>query len=320
MDQQNYLKFLKEMNSGVLDQKNFDLNGSLDKLFALETEFRLILRSSAKGRKVFAKFINYIVKIEKNILAARIFFREREPVFFKFIPDCIRNNDAEALSEFNINYKFISWSITNTNLPQKKKMISIYNQLVSVRNHIVEQSLPLIVNRSRLYQAKTRKFKEDALEFIQTATEGFLAALDKYELAPQNNFKGVAVGRMQAQLMADHSNTVLKFSLRERRILYRANVAMYRFGMKSIKEIFAFVKQSYPDADISTLEKIIVSSNSVVSMETIKQSEINSIRDPFDNPDAESSIIEDDQSKKLHEAISMLSIIEQKVVKLVGGF
>jgi len=108
--------------------------------------------------------------------------------------------------------------------------------------------------------------------------------------------------------------------LRERRILYRANVAMYRFGMKSIKEIFAFVKQSYPDADISTLEKIIVSSNSVVSMETIKQSEINSIRDPFDNPDAESSIIEDDQSKKLHEAISMLSIIEQKVVKLVGGF
>ena len=312
------MKFLEELNNGLLDQGNFNISEELDKLFSLENEFRTILSSSKKGIGVYSSFIKYITNEERNILAARIFFREREETFSKKIPNIIRNNNAKALSEFSINYKFIYWAINKPNMPQKKKAIKIFNEIVSIRQKIVEQSIPLIINRSRLYQARTRKFKDDALEFIQSATEGFLSAIDKYTPPTTSNFNGVAIGWMQAKLMSDSLEGFVKLSVKEKRILYRINLAIYRHGFKDINRILAFVKESYPKVDRETIEAIMMASTELSSIDNMQSSDLEQ-EGYLKYTDNEDNIITDDLNKKLYAAISKLSVIEQKVLKLKGG-
>jgi DNA-directed RNA polymerase specialized sigma subunit len=318
IENNHYMKFLEELNGGLLNQKDFNVAEELDKLFLLENEFRTILSSTKKGLGVYSAFIKYIVNEERNILAARVFFREREETFSKKIPNIIRSNNAKALAGFSINYKFIYWAINRANVPQKKKADKLFAQIVKVRQRIVEQSIPLIINRSRLYQVRTRKFKDDALEFIQSATEGFLSAIDKYTPPTTSNFNGVAIGWMQAKLMSDGLEGFVKLSVKEKRILYRINLAVYRHGFTDMNRILLFVRESYPKTDKETIEAIMMASTELSSIDNMQSSDLE--QEGFMKyTDNEEGIITDDLNNKLYSAISKLPIIQQKVLKLKGG-
>lgn len=314
----HYLKFLSELNGGLLDQKNFDVNEELDKLFKLEDRCRKILTASKKGIQVYQDFIRHITDVERNILASRIFFREREVTFCRNIPNLIRKRDAKGLSEFAINYKFLQWALSNSKVPQQKKMQEMFDEICRIRQRILEQSLPLVINRSRLFQVRTRKFESDAVEFIQVASEGFLSAIDKYVPSKGGNFNGVAVGWMQAKLMAESAEGFLKLSIKERRILYRANLAMYRHGFEDINKILAFVRESYPEVKREVLERIIASSRHLASIDVMQENFIDSSEE-VDQTDSEEGIIEKQDHKDLYDAISKLSVLERKVVILKGG-
>lgn len=316
--QPNYFKFLEEMNSGMLDQKNFDINYELDRLFTLEEEFKdTICDTKRKGHAVYLDFIEFITKVECNILAARVFFREREETFSK-IPELIRNKKVKELSKFAINYKFMSWALQHSDVPKKKRLEEVFNEAVEIRKRIVEQSLPLIINRSRIYQSKTKKFNQDVLDFIQNATEGFMAAIDKFVYTKKGSFNGVAIGRMQAKFIEDSTDGMLKLTVKDKRILYRANLAIYRLGYKDIDKIYSFVKESFPGVEKSVLEKIIASSEHIGPIEKVTDGKLEIlIKKSVDN--VEDGIIENDQHRRLYEAIGELLFIEQKVIRLKGN-
>lgn len=317
--QTNYLQFLQELNGGILDQKNFDLPKSLQHVFDLENEFRRILSSTKKGEKVYDDFIYHILEVEKNILAARVFFREREDTFSKLIPNEIRSNNSRGLMNFSINYKFMYWAVNTCDVPHKKRLQKIMTDLIKARQHIVEQCLPLIINRSRLFQVKTRKFNNDAMEFIQSATEGFMSAIDKYVPPATDKFRGVAVGWIQSKLMADYSDSYLKLSLKEKRVLYRANIAIYRHGIKDMKEVLKFVHESYPDVKKTDLESLIVSMGSIASIDTMNHDVVTHQSTEYDANAMENDIIHNDSVNKLYDAMLTLLVVERKVIKLKGG-
>lgn len=311
-----YYFFIEQMNK-TLDQSNFDLNMELEKLFEIERRFTKKLASSKAGLDVYQKFINYIMHDQCNILLAKVYFRERETVFLKQIPNLFRNNKFEKMSKFNLNYKFLHWSMQHVGeLKSAKKFKEMFDEVVFIRKRIVEQMLPLVVNRSRLFQVKTRKFNDDVLEFIQTSTEGLLSAIDKY-VPPnktENKFRGVAVGWMQAKLMSDHSEGMVKLTVNEKRVLYRANIARYRHGMTDMNDVLSFVRESFPAVTMEGLKPIISTSGEFQSLSIPS----GKIKDQVSGP--EQGIIDRDEVVKLRAIIDTLPILNRKVLRLKGGF
>ena len=315
----HYMKFLGELNNGVLDKtKQYDLGGALEDLLSKEYSFKKTLIKYKKGLQVYEKFISYITEDERNILAARIFFREREATFSKHISKAIKNKDVATLLKFKINYKFMNWAVNNCNIPQRKKLEGMLNSASEYRRSIIEQNLPLVVNRSRLYQYKTRKYSIDALEFIQVAVEGFMAAIDKFVPMKDVQFKGVAVGWMQARLMADFSDGFLKLSVREKRILYRANVAIYRHSIKEINDVLKFVRISFPKTTMKALEDVLSSSIAPSNIELHSSSD-NGILDANEQRDNESEIVRSLDQQHLIKEVDLLPCLQKKVIILRGG-
>jgi DNA-directed RNA polymerase sigma subunit (sigma70/sigma32) len=321
----HYISFLNTLNSYILDQGNFDLMKELTTLMYLEEFFRETLANKKKGIRVYKDFIKYIREVEKNMLAASIYFRERELTFSKKILSAIRNNDAEALSKFKINFKFIQWAIEKSNIPYKKRMGVIFKECKNTRKKIIEQNMPLIINISRLFQIKIKKFSIDSIEFIQTGAEGYISAVDKFVPQGDTNrdkdyFKSMSIGWMSAKLMADFSEGMLKLSVKEKRVLYRANIAIYRHGMRTIGEVLDFVKQAYPMTDVDSLQKIIATGGDLAPLNSTEERQ--SYADAFFHQQEETmehQLIDREKHSRLREALSKLSVIERKIVRLKGG-
>ena len=79
----------------------------VERLVALEKEFREAIVQHKYGTFVYEKFIKFIHETKRNILAARPYYRERQPVFSKRISVALKNRDVVELQKFHFNYNFI---------------------------------------------------------------------------------------------------------------------------------------------------------------------------------------------------------------------
>lgn len=314
IDQKNYKKFLEELNKTPFDN-NFDSKKAIIELQKLENSFKKKLLNSKKNISHYEKFVDFILNEEKNILRAKIYFREPEGVFFSKISKMIRDKDIKGLTAFNMNYKFISIVMQDEELSKRKDLSTIFNKIVSIRKTIMDKNMPLIINRARLYQFKSRKFSEDPVDFIQTGTEGFVSAIDKFVVKKDHNFNGYAIGWIQAVLMAEFSTSFLRLPDKGRKILYRANIAIFRHGMKDMNKVLEFVKEKYPNTTKELLDSIIISSQNPEPIQNLNENE-DSVEDKIDQ---EESIIKNEMKKKLYSAIEKLPIINRKVIILKGG-
>ena len=324
LDKRGYVKFLEEMT------KSYELNRDIDDvecvkvLFKIENKFRSLIQSGSRLKvRVYKDFIKYIKEEKGNLLHTKMYFREREAAFIDQILDSVREEDYEALYDCNISFRFMKWVLSLDYLPNSKIFESMYEKYTEIRRAIIERNLPLVVNRSRLFQIKSRKHSEDPLEFVQTASEGFIHALDKFtpdsDTFSKRELKGPMIGWIQSKLLEESGNSrsPLKTSTTDKRVMYRINMARYRLGYTDMNKILDFVREKYPKTTMKDIGAMISSELMVSIDRTAEQRSLYS--SAFSVDSAEEGAATRDLLNKVEIAASVLPVKEIKILVLKGG-
>lgn len=328
-----FYKFVGEMSEilknsvhGYDDQKKL-----LKQLFSIEKEFKEILISTSKGKEVYKDFMKFILNEEGNILSARVYFRERQNTFSNKIAKAFHQNKPEKLYKFKINFSFAAWVMKRHNI-KNKKLKNLFEEMKSIRSELCEMNLPLAINRSKIFWSKTPESHLEYMDLIQASSEGLLIAIDKFVPPFKQVFRSVAIGRMVAYMIEDNSETVVKLSPTEKRILYLANKARNSEKLSDEKDVLEYVNQTFPNVTQDYLTRLKEASSTI----DIEQVGVNADQgsSSYNNKNAkqkaaekffksdknlEENLINEDLKKKILFASKDLSVLEKKVLSLTYG-
>jgi len=290
----------------------------LDELCAFETKFKKELVRTKRGKKMFARFMNFILNDKKNILAARIYFRERQNTFSKYISKAFDEEKPNQLIRFRVNYWFANWVVNAMERPNKK-LLNILDKMKGLRTQLCETNLPLAVNRAKIFWARSQERQLEYMDLIQACAEGLLNAIDKFVPPYRDVFKSTAIGRMVSNMIDDHNATLVKFSPQERRIIYRARIAVTKKHLLDKKAIILFVQESFPDATEEIIDRLIHAASDPTSMSVATDD-----RPDWDQlmpakDDVEAEAIDVDLKQKLVKSMHLLSNLERKVLATAYG-
>jgi DNA-directed RNA polymerase specialized sigma subunit len=293
--------------------------GLFERLVAEEDKFRKLLLSSSEGRAIYGKFMAYINEVKGNLLSAQVYFRERQKTLNKKMSRSFERNKPELLHDFHVNYRFVKWALENYNGFDRKKLTSIFKQIHKFRKILLENNLPLAINRANRFAVRVPEVHLNHMDYIQNASEGLLDAIDKFVVG-DSAFGAVAVGRITLRLMTDQNSTLIKMSPKDKRMLYRANMIRNRTLNPSDKQIVTFVKEKFDGATIDEINGLSSAAANMTSLE-YKEEDTHSIMDiSAGGDDVEKRIVENDLHAKLRKHMSDLSVLEQKIIKLKYGF
>jgi RNA polymerase sigma factor (sigma-70 family) len=319
--QELFRKFIEEMNK----KRDFNLEAddrNQAELFTalLENErlFRDLLLSTPHGHKVYDDFVAYIIDVKGNILHAQMFFRERQHVFYGKTSKAFRARKSKYLHSFRINYRFAKWTMEHYRGPNKRKLTSLFKKIVKSRWQLCENNLPLPINRAKRFWFKVPELHLQYMDHIQNANEGLLEAIDKF-VPDEGAFGAVAIGRVTLNLMTDQNSTLIKFSPKERRILYRANTAKNKEHMTKDSDITGYVNQKFDTTseEITRIESAAKSPSSLDAPDQFGKPGWESFVDP--NEPAE-EIETADTMAKMRAALEKLSVLERKIIRLKHGY
>jgi len=320
-----FKQFIKSMNTVLIDNMDNDSRDQkklLEDLFDLENGFRDLLISIPEGKQMYYKFADFIKHEKRNILSARVYFRERQAVFSSKISPCFKENRPWNLYNFHINYHFVKWVCARYTGPKKKKLSNMFDKIIEVRKILCENNIPLAINRAKIFWSKVPASHLEYMDLIQDANEGLLTAIDKFVPPYKAVFRSVAVGRMTLNMHTDHNDTVLKLSPTEKRILYRANNARVKEKLKNEEEILEYVKESFGKVTIDKLRAINKAATGVISInagESDEDGEVANITIPSLNPNPEDVFLSKELRCKINNALSNIPIIEMKLIKMKFG-
>lgn len=312
----------------------------VNQLMSLEQSFRNGINSYAQSREMYKKFILMIVVENRNILTARPYFREKSKIFSKYITPAIKSGNIKELQKYHINYRLIKFIRDNWAGPFPKKQEEVFQKIHTIRNGLIQNNMPLVINRARLFFRKTPQGHLDLMDLIQIASEGLVSGVDKWVGPYSRVFNGVCIGRMTGNLIENYSDTVLHFYPSDRAILYRANSLKFRKEISDPDRLAEAINSSYEEdrkngvgvpskkIDGSELNSLMLAA-SPVSMWVSPDSENPDPVSPFslnviDNDpnlfveSMEEPFEENELMVRMLSAIGKLSIIEQKVLKLKG--
>ena len=196
-----------------------------------------------------------------------------------------------------------------------------------IRNNLCEMNLPLAINRSKIFWSKIPDTHLEYMDLIQASSEGLLIAIDKFVPPFKLVFRSVAIGRMVAYMIEDNSETIIKLSPTERRILYLINKAKNTEKKENDEQIFEIVKKTFPNITIEYINELI---NASKTFNIDHQSDSStSAKDAISKKEAnvyfkssnflEEDIVNNDLRKKLVPATKNLSILEKKILSLTYG-
>lgn len=328
-EQNNFKKFVASMNrqlkqNSLADNRN--QKESMEALFKLENKFRDVLISCKDGRDMYKDFIDFIVNDKGNILSARVYFRERQSTFSANISAVFQGGkwNHQELFKFSINYMFAKWVCDRYNGIKAKQLQILLQKIADLRRIICENNLPLAINRAKIFWSKTQHSNLEYMDIIQNASEGLITAIDKYCGPYRTVFRSVIIGRMTLNILTDHNATLIKFSPRDRRILYRANNARIKEKLTEIEDVLRYVNESFQDVTREKLEAIL--SGASEAIRTGKQDEDSDDDAPalMDNmpslaQNQEITLSIDDFIQKAKPIIAELPIMQMKVLRLKMG-
>lgn len=320
----------------------------LKKLIRLEKQFRQTLVKHKSGMAAYKKFVDHILVERGNILAARPFFRERQPVFNASISQLLKDKKFKGLCRFKINYLFASFIMKSFKFEASSELGVLYAKIQKQRQELLEMNLPLALSRTRIFWSHTPKARHlDYMDLVQIHAMGLLVAIDKFvppegkmtkevELQEYRKFRAVAIGRMVGDRIEEYSQTLLHFYPSDKRKIYRALKSL-RFDGSSLEKIVSKVnegvssnKQTTPDEIVQLLAGIAhVSGDSPTdsSSEATSTSatfgykySTNTILENYedDKPSFEAQYEFDDAISKAQEASKQLSLLEKKLFKMKG--
>jgi len=325
-----------EKNEDGSDQKE-----QVEGLIKLEKKFRKeILKHRVQTREIYFQFIRMIVGENRNILSARPYFREKSGTFNTHIAPAIRGADIWALSRFHFNFMFMLFVKEHWKGAFPPEVAKLYKETENARRILIENNMPLAINRAKLFFRKVPRSQLDLMDIIGIAAQGLINGVDKYVGKYTKVFRSVCIGRMTGDIIENYSDTVIRFYTNDRQVLYRANSLRYRLKVEDIKELTKAVNKSFAEdrkngvkvpADV-TVEQLsdIMSAASMFSLDhpygdSDSDAEITLGDDYFQNNyDPESSpedfLIHKEKYDKVKEAIESLPLINQKILMMKGAY
>lgn len=319
-----------ENNFGLIgDQKD-----QVELLVKLERRFKNYIQKYPKTTGIYELFINFIVNKQRNILSAKPYFREKTEVFSQSINKAIRNNDPKTLMQYDINYQFIHFVYQNWGGELPDKIQKCYNKLLDTRRILIENNIPLVINRAKLFYNKTPKSQYTLLDFINICIIGLMGGIDKYTGEYRDVWRSVCIGRMTGNMIDEYSKTLLKLCPTDKKILYRANHLRHRLKIENIAELTKAINESFKQDKLEgrKIPSVVIDENyirnlihgasyiSADSRSDNDDSEGVNIYDytPSDEKSAEDTCIHNDLIDKIKKAGKDLNLVERKIITLKG--
>jgi DNA-directed RNA polymerase sigma subunit (sigma70/sigma32) len=310
----------------------------VEELFLAERLFKEEILKYKYSTQCFKKFIQKIRHIDRNILYAKVYFRESSETFSAKITPFLKSEDPEGLKAFKINYNLILFIKNNWRGPLGVKAEKLYKRVERARRILIEQNLPLIVNVSKLFFRKVPKSQITLMDMIAVSAMGLASAVDKYTGDKNGQysrvFLSVAMGRATGNLIKLYSETPLHFYPSDRKILYKANSIRGRQGIKDVTELAAAINTAFaadakeglvvPKDQVTPAQlQELLNAATLVSVElTAKDDEDGSFNaydfTPDDKASAEENLIQTETHDTISKLISELPPLYRKVLKLRG--
>ena len=323
-----FRRFVGEMNV-MLKSDGFhdelwgrDKGALLNELFECEDKFRTSLLRSKIGRNFYSEFMKYIIEEKKNILSARVYFRERQSAFSDDITNAFREFKPEVLYDLRINYRFAKWIVEriSTYTPYHKRMRGQYKKILVLRELLCKMNLPLVINRAKIFWSKSGiSLCVDYLDLVQASAEGLLSAIDKFVPPYKSVFCSVAIGRMTLNMTTDNSVTAVKLSPQEKRILYRVNNAKNKAKLSEDKDILKYVNESFGDVTAGNLSQIMTAVSQTVSIDSAMESGTFMEDKIGDGKSLEQELEKRDIVSQLYVCLSKCPALEKKIILLKLG-
>lgn len=303
----------------------------VDRLMNAEVKFKKIILKYAFSTEIYKKFLQHICIKNRNILSAKPYFRESSKTFSKYITPAIKKNDIKELKKFNINYQFIKFIKENWIGPFPILADKYYNEVCTARMILIENNLPLAINRAKLFYRKTPKGRLTLMDLIVICTMGLATGVDKWCGPYSRVFRSVLIGRMGGNMIANYSETLLHFYPSDRRILYKANSIRGRKKIEDISELTTAVNSSFEEDKIQgkNVPKFVVqvgalsdlmNAASVVSAESsVNEEEINIYDNTQDSSvDIEGNLMNKEMLSRVLMLASRLPFLHKKILRLKG--
>ena len=340
MTRNNYPHFRKlasQVKTVIANNKGLigDQKKQVELLYSLETKFQYYAKKHRQTTVIYKKFVEYITKDIGNILSARIYFREKNNTFNAFIAKALKASDIKALKEFHGNYHLINFIYNNWEGKLPVKVERYYNEVKEARRILIENNIPIAINRAKIFFRSTPTLHLNLLDMIGICIQGLTSGVDKYVGEYKKNWIGVAIGRMVGYLIAEQSQTFIKMTPMERKILYRANALKYRMNISHLTELTKVVNESFEDdrkegrshpklpvAEIQ-IQTLMNGMQYVPAEVQIESEDDSSYYIPYNNmidnnQDIEKNVAHADAMNKVKHASQKLELIEQKMIKLRG--
>jgi DNA-directed RNA polymerase specialized sigma subunit len=304
----------------------------VEELLDAERKFKETILKYRQATEIYKKFLQKVCIQNKNILSARPYFREAATSFSKKITPAIKNEDIEALKTFSINFQFIKFIKENWLGPFPKRAEQLYDRVNVARNKLIENNMPLAINRAKLFYRKVPKSHLTLMDFIQICSMGLAAGIDKW-CAPKYSpvFRSVCIGRMVGNMIDSYSETTLHFYPSDRRILYKANSIRGRRGIDDIEELTRAVNESFKqdakegksipkdNITVSELSSLMNAASMMSADATVNEEGYGVYHYTQDtNQDIEGSLIEREATNKMLILAKNLPMLHRKVLRLKG--
>jgi DNA-directed RNA polymerase specialized sigma subunit len=295
-------------------------------LIALEEKFRQTLIDHYWGPSVYRMFVRYIRDDRKSILAARPYFRELQPTFAREISEALKARYAVGLYRFRLNYQFMRFVMAAKPWGQKSELVKLAEQIEKLRSEIVETNIPLAISRARIFWSRTQKSVLTYMDLVQIASEGLMAAVDKFVPPFRTVFRSVAIGRMTGNMIESYSETMIHFYPADARRIYRAHKLLGR-NLDSVIDYEVLAEKVNENADEKhrvTSDELanLLAAASCVSMDSSSgDDDTVEVVSRFAAPEStrpDVQVEKADSMSHLYTACAKLSILEQKLLRLKG--
>jgi len=316
-------------NDGLIgDQK-----AQVELMFSLERKFQFYIHKYQQSNVIYSAFINKINN--SNILTATSYFRERATVFRNSIIQDLKDGDVAKLKKYHMNFLMIDFLVKKWKgkLPERARLY--YRDYLEARRILIENNIPLAINRAKLFFRKTPTSSLTLIDLIDISICGLITGIDKYVGKYKTVWRSVCIGRMVRNMMYEYSDTFLKLYPSDKQILYRANSLRFRkkIDMNDIKSLTKVVNDSYLEdmENGKTVPKLPISELLITELlHSVSACGVNKYVNDTEEPlclynitaskeeSCEQQIIKKDLLNQANKAISELSIIEQKVLNLRG--
>ena len=318
-----------EENDGLIgDQK-----AQVEKLMKLEKKFQTNIRKYSKTITVYQKFINHVIYVHGNILNSQSYFREKKNSLNKGISPAIKNSDIAKLMNFRINFQMIQFIRNNWESPLPKDLEKTFQEIKETRNILIENNLPLAINRAKIFYRKNNSVHNlTLLDLINICTMGLAIGVDKYVGNYTKVWRSVSIGRMVGFMIEECSQTFLRMYPTDRKILYRTNSLQFKLNIENIEDLTKAVNESFyedqengkpvPSLPISEMHiKTLLNglSYSSVYVNDDSDEEISNLYDQTSSGDNVEEIVDYKRNMEtISENFNELNVLERKVIRLKG--